>query len=572
MSRAWRTSSCATTRPTAGRRRRSMWLSNIFFKTLRDFRVAIVGWGLGTGLLVYIVLASFASLVTTPQARASLVTLAHGFSWLAQPIAVDTPGGYATFKYGPVILLMAIWALSTGGRIIRGEEERGSMDVLLSLPEGRTRVALQKLAAVWLALLGMGLLIALLVFAGGRTAHASFTFIDSLLFGLNLALVSAVFAGIALLLSQFTRERGSASGLTGGLLLVSIVLDMVHRVIPNAEWVSRLSPVYYYNLSRPLVPGYGTNGGAMLGLLTVSLLLSGAAVWLFARRDVGGTVRLPAWLRLSRAAERREPMLPANDWSLRSVYWRSLAMILGATSWWTLGIAGFAAWMVVVVKQTESQLASIYQSSPALKGFLSTLSGTNAISNAAILSALFAFVPVALMAFTVIQANRWSADEEEGRLELLLATPQPRLRVMAARFAALTTSTIFIAVVTMIATLAASVLSGVRLDGGNVAAASLSMIPLALLIAALGYAFSGWFKTAFDTGLLTFLLAMWFFISFLGPDLKWPDASLRVSPFYYYGTPLLHGLAVEGTVGILAAAVLALAVGTFRFARKDIAV
>ena len=176
------------------------------------------------------------------------------------------------------------------------------------------------------------------------------------------------------------------------------------------------------------------------------------------------------------------------------------------------------------------------------------------------------------MAFTVIQANRWSADEEEGRLELLLATPQPRLRVMAARFAALTTSTIFIAVVTMIATLAASVLSGVRLDGGNVAAASLSMIPLALLIAALGYAFSGWFKTAFDTGLLTFLLAMWFFISFLGPDLKWPDASLRVSPFYYYGTPLLHGLAVEGTVGILAAAVLALAVGTFRFARKDIAV
>src|SRR5437764_642212 len=442
MSRAWRTSSCATTRPTAGRRRRSMWLSNIFFKTLRDFRVAIVGWGIGTGLLVYIVLASFASLVTTPQARASLVTLAHGFSWLAQPIAVDTPGGYATFKYGPVILLMAIWALSTGGRIIRGEEERGSMDVLLSLPAGRARVALPKLVAVWL----------------------------------------------------------------------------------------------------------------------------------FARRDVGGTVRLPAWLRLSRAAERREPMLPANDWSLRSVYWRSLAMILGATSWWTLGIAGFAAWMVVVVKQTESQLASIYQSSPALKGFLSTLSGTNAISNAAILSALFAFVPVALMAFTVIQANRWSADEEEGRLELLLATPQPRLRVMAARFAALTTSTIFIAVVTMIATLAASVLSGVRLDGGNVAAASLSMIPLALLIAALGYAFSGWFKTAFDTGLLTFLLAMWFFISFLGPDLKWPDASLRVSPFYYYGTPLLHGLAVEGTVGILAAAVLALAVGTFRFARKDIAV
>ncbi|HCJ34705.1 MAG TPA: hypothetical protein DHV65_10465, partial [Ktedonobacter sp.] len=72
------------------------------------------------------------------------------------------------------------------------------------------------------------------------------------------------------------------SGLTGGLLLVFIVLDMVHRVIPNTEWLSRLSPVYYYNLSKPLVPGYGTNPGAMLVLLALSVLLSGAAVWLFA--------------------------------------------------------------------------------------------------------------------------------------------------------------------------------------------------------------------------------------------------------------------------------------------------
>jgi len=548
-----------------------MWLSNVFLKTLRDFRIAIFGWGIGTGLLMYIVLVSFPALVTTPQARASLVALAQSFNWLVQPIAVDTPGGYATFKYGPVILLLALWAISAGGRVLRGEEDRGSMDVLLSLPHGRTRMALQKLAAICAALLGMAVLIALLVYAGGRGDHAAFTIGDAFLFALNIVLTSAVFGAVALFLSQFTSERGPATGMTGLLLVLSIVIDMVHRVIPSAGWVSRLSPVYYYNLTKPLVPGYGANAGAMLLLLALAVLLSGAGVWLFARRDVGGTVSLPARLRLPQRVE-HEPMLPVNEWSIRSVYARSLGMIVGATFWWTLGIAGFAAWMVVVVKQTEAQLANIYQSSPALKAVISSLGGTTTVSSAAILSALFTFVPIALMAFAVVQANRWAADEENGRLELVLATPQSRLRVLGGRFAALTTSTVLIGVVTMAATVAAAALSGVTLDRENVAAASLSMIPLGLLVAALGYMFSGWLKTAFDTGLLTFLLALWFFISFLGPDLKWPDASLRLSPLYYYGTPLLHGLAVGGTVGILAVAFVALAVGSFRFTRKDIAV
>ena len=71
-----------------------------------------------------------------------------------------------------------------------------------------------------------------------------------MLFGLNLALICGVFGSIALLLSQFTRERGRGR-LTGGLLLLFIVLDMVHRVISGTD-SRRLSPIYYYNLSKPL--------------------------------------------------------------------------------------------------------------------------------------------------------------------------------------------------------------------------------------------------------------------------------------------------------------------------------
>ena len=547
-----------------------MWFRNIYLKTLRDYRIAIVGWGVGMGLLMYVVLAAFPSLVETAAARAALVSLAPSFSWAAEPIAVDTAGGYATYKYGLVILVIAIWPLLVGSRVLRGEEERGSLDVLLSLPRGRGPVALEKLAAVWTALLGMGLLIGLLTFVGGKSVSADFGLGDALLFGLNIALICGVFGSIALLISQFTQERRTAAGWTAGLLLVFVVLDMVHRVIPNTEWISRLSPVYYYNLSKPLVPGYGTNPGAMLALLALCILLSGAAVWLFTLRDVGGTVAGPGWLRLPERAVRPEQALPVNAWSLRSVYTRSLGMIAVPTFWWTLGIAGFAAWMVVIVKQIEAQMAPIYASSPLLKDFIAKVGGGDIATNATLLSALFAFLPLLLMAFAATQANRWSADEEDGRLELVLSTPQPRLRVLLGRFAALTTATIIIGVLSLAATAVASAATGLKLDWGNLAAATLSIIPLGLLVAALGYLLSGWLRTAVDTGLLSFLLVIWFFISYIGPELNWPDATLRLSAFYYYGTPLLHGLPLGDMLGVLVVAVVALALASVRFVRKDI--
>jgi len=185
---------------------------------------------------------------------------------------------------------------------------------------------------------------------------------------------------------------------------------------------------------------------------------------------------------------------------------------------------------------------------------------------------MFFFLPLALMTFAVTQVNRWSADEGDGRLELILAAPQSRASVLLGRFAALATATVAIAVITTIACFAAAAAAGVNLDGGDLAAATLGMIPFGLLIASIGYLASGWLRTAADTGLLSFVLAAWFFISFIGPELKLPDATLRLSAFYYYGTPLLHGLQPASVLGVLAVAAVALVLGTMRFANKDIGV
>jgi ABC-2 type transport system permease protein len=196
--------------------------------------------------------------------------------------------------------------------------------------------------------------------------------------------------------------------------------------------------------------------------------------------------------------------------------------------------------------------------------------GSQANFSAALLSFLYVFLPVLLMAFAVTQAGRWAGDEDDGLHELVLAAPQSRLNVILARFGALTTATVVIGVLTLVASAAAAAVSGLALDENNLAAASLSMIPLGLLTAALGYLFSGWLRSAIDTGLLSFLLVIWFAITFIGPELGWSEGVLRLSALYYYGQPLLNGWQAVNMLGVLVVAGAALALASVRYMRKDI--
>lgn len=546
-------------------------LRSIFLKTVRDYRIAILGWGIGMGLTIISPMASVAALISTPEQRATLAALAAQFAWNAAPIKADTVGGYATWKIGIFIFLVCVWPLLAASRTLRGEEDRGSLDVLLSVPRSRARVAIEKVAALWLALLLIGAITGVMAYLGGTAFKADFSIGDGLWFGLNLTLICMVFGGVALLISQFTHERGPAAGMTGGLLVLAIAVDMAHRVIPNTDWVSQLSPIYYYNLSKPLVPSYGVSVEGFLVQLALAVVLTAAGVWLFVRRDAGDAVKVPF---VPVRAQQATHALPAGDLSLRSFYARSLGMIGWATFWWTVLIAGFAAWLVILVEQMVSTLNKLLSSgnNSHLLEIIQKIAGGKGGLDALFLGAMFQILPILLMAFAVTQVNRWRSDEDEGRLEIILATPQSRTGVILGRFAALATGTVVIGVVTLVASFLAAQQAGVTLNWSRLAEAALGMIPLGLFMAAVGYAAAGWLKTAADTGLLSFLLAAWFFLSFVAPDLKWPDAALRLSPFYYYGAPLMNGLDYGHLALLVGVGVVALAIGVLRFSRKDIAV
>jgi len=543
---------------------RALAFRSIFLKSLRDARVGILGWGIGLGLLMLIGVSAFP---TTDEGKAALQALAPTFTWYAEPISIDTLGGYVTWRIVPVVgILLAVWALLAGSRTLRGEEETGSLDMLLSLPASRVRAAAEKLAALALALLLAGLLIGLFTAASASAVQgANYGLGASLLHGLNVALVAGFFAALALFLSQFTRERSAAAGLAGGILGLAYLLDGVGRVV-GSEALRRASPFYYFGLSKPLVPSYGANPGAMAVLLVGALALCGAAVWLFALRDLGAPALRFALGRVRPETSARRNALPVRDQSLCSVYNRTTRSLATVTFWWAVVVAAYGVLATALTKQVENSIADFYKGTPFEALFAH--GGTN--GDASFIALFFSFLVVGPAIFAVMLAARWGSSEDGGRLELVLATPRSRASVLLANFAALATAVVLVAAA-LFAVIGGTVLAqGLKVDGLKLVEACAGMIPIALVVGAVGYLLAAWLPARLLTGILSLLLVASFFTALLGSALKLPDWTLQLSIFQQYGSPLTKGLDWGNMLALLAVAAAALLLATWRFARKDI--
>src|SRR5260370_36388433 len=143
--------------------RRCRMFRSILSKSLRDYGVPMLAWGFGLLVFMAAVVA-----MATPAVVMAYISLVKILSFLGDPYAMNTLEGYITFRYMETIwpLLLSIWPILAGARLVRGEEERGTMDVLLATSQTRTRLLLEKVGALVIALLVIAVLYAVGVVAG----------------------------------------------------------------------------------------------------------------------------------------------------------------------------------------------------------------------------------------------------------------------------------------------------------------------------------------------------------------------------------------------------------------------
>lgn len=99
--------------------------------------------------------------------------------------------------------------------------------------------------------------------------------------------------------------------------------------------------------------------------------------------------------------------------------------------------------------------------------------------------------------------------------------------------------------------------------------ASLLLVLPPSIIVAFGYALAGW-RPRLVTGGVATALAASFFLDLLAPALDLPATLQKLSIFQLYGQPLLDGVRWVDMAVMVALVLTFLAVGAFKFERRDI--
>jgi len=129
------------------------------------------------GLIGFVAL--IVSVYPTVHSNPSLNKLAQDYpqalkAFIAFGGQVDytTPAGYLGIELFSLMvpLLLMIAAIGTGAGAIAGEEERGTLELLLANPVSRARVVLEKSAALALEIAALGLVLWLALWIGALAA------------------------------------------------------------------------------------------------------------------------------------------------------------------------------------------------------------------------------------------------------------------------------------------------------------------------------------------------------------------------------------------------------------------
>jgi putative exporter of polyketide antibiotics len=490
----------------------------------------------------------------------SITVLGATFAWLLPlPIRPGTAPGYLQWRgYGFFAIIFAAWALFSACGAVRRDEDKGLVESWLSSGVSRLRLLSTRsiffaaLSAEIVTLAGIAGWLGCLI-AGTPADVAGLVGEAAALWALTLACF-----GIGLVVAQLVGEFRAAATTGGVVLVLMFLLDSIGRSSVHRAPFTDISVFFLFNQSNAIAPGGSFNFTATILLFVIGAVATVAAAAAFVRRDVGsGLLRR----RPRRAAEVHEastnPMLGIPV--IRGLWVRRI----GALGW-TVGMAVGAAAVVLLVNAT----ATFFATTPSLGGYLRGLAGNVHTVLLALIWLSIAQALVAILSITTV--SRWSTDDSSGVLEMQLAEPIPRWRVLAERVSELTVTVTVASFVAMAVILALAPAEGIAVDVGKLLIATALLVPFALTFAAVGAVLAGW-RPRVAVVVLSTVAAISYLVFELGPLFKWPAWADNLSVFQLYGTPLITPVFVGGLVAMLAIVVVGFGSAGAVLARRDVA-
>jgi ABC-2 type transport system permease protein len=264
-------------------------MRSVAARTLRDTARSLVWWSVGLAGTVALLVSVYPSIRDNPslsQLVQDYPEALKGFVGFGGEIDYSSGAGYLGIELFSfmVPLLLLVAAVGAGARAIAGEEERGTLELLLANPVSRRRVVLEKLAALIVELAVLGLVLWGSLVVGARLADLGVSAGKLGAATLGAVLLALLFGCVALLVGAASGRRGRAIGIAAALAVAAYFVNSLTPLVDALEPFQKASPYFYYAAGDPLREGIDL--GHMAVLLAVTAVAAALAPFAFDRRDV----------------------------------------------------------------------------------------------------------------------------------------------------------------------------------------------------------------------------------------------------------------------------------------------
>lgn len=262
---------------------------------------------------------------------------------------------------------------------------------------------------------------------------------------------------------------------------------------------------------------------------------------------------------------------------LSSVYAKGLREARRGLLGWGLGLAGYLGFAVGSWPSYSRNTRALEEIMKTIPEAVTAAFGISDLTTAVgyLEGQVFSFtLPLLLLIFAVgAGARAIAGDEEWGMLELVLTHPVPRGRLLLGRFAVLATSVAALVLVVFVVVAGLDAALNLGVGVGPVAAITASMALFGLFFATLALAVgAATGRRSVALGLATVVAVSGYAANNLAPLIGDVDWLRRLSPLYYYigADPLRDGLDPGHAAVLVVATALFLALGLWRFSRRDV--
>lgn len=268
------------------RKIRHIELHSVFERSFHEQLRSLVAWFIGLFALGILMTAIFPTIRGNPQLANLHETYPKALRSLFGISDMTTGIGFLRAEVFSLVapMLAIILAILWGSDLIAGEEDRGTIDILLANPISRRRVLVEKWASlfvgVFVIMLGLGIALAIGIPAFGL--HIDWVSVVAVLFATGL--LGFLFGTIALALGAATGRRGLARGVTALLAVAAYLLSSLSDLVTWLKPIRPSSPWYHALGIDPLNSGFEPWHLLVLVVMIVIVMLAG--IYTFERRDL----------------------------------------------------------------------------------------------------------------------------------------------------------------------------------------------------------------------------------------------------------------------------------------------